>query len=293
MKLELLKSLTLPDFLSGSSIAFYEGKLFLIGDDANHILVLNEHYQKVGIIQLFNFPGNRILKPEKADLESSTLITLAGQVYLLVLGSTSLKQRTIGFLIPLQDTENFAEFKFEGFVSRLKTHGIDEVNIEGATLIGDHMILSNRGNSAHPTNKIIVTEMEFWHRQAEVSIEVAELNLSQSGSEVLGVSGLCYESSNDILLLTLSSELTSNAYDDGLIGDSYIGWINNASTKIKTTRIALEGMIKLSEVDMELKGEKVEGLCVEQVKDNELIFHLVSDDDQGESKLFKVRMSGY
>jgi hypothetical protein len=46
-KTEFLSSLLLTDFPSGSSINYYDGKLFLVGDDANDILILDTDYKKI------------------------------------------------------------------------------------------------------------------------------------------------------------------------------------------------------------------------------------------------------
>ncbi len=290
-KLKLLKALTLPDFPSGSSINFYDGKLFLIGDDASHILVLDVNYQKVDAIHLFDSSAKRISKPEKADFETSTVLVLDGKDYLLVLGSGSRKNRMSLILVNLKKEWGFESFNYREFIKRIKEAGIEEVNIECATVIGDHFLLGNRGNTENPKNLVIVTDIDFWQRQNEVPIAIAELELTVNSTTFIGISELCYAESQDILLFTLSTELTGNSYEDGTIGDSYIGWINSASQKINEHKLKLDGMINLLEVDPEFTGEKVEGLCIEFVSGSECILHLISDNDQGQSKLFKVGMS--
>ena len=47
-------------------------------------------------------------------------------------------------------------------------------------------------------------------------------------------------------------------------------------------------MINLSDASNEFKNQKIEGICVERVSDDELLLHLISDNDNGESKLFKA-----
>jgi hypothetical protein len=88
----------------------------------------------------------------------------------------------------------------------------------------------------------------------------------------------------------MSSEATNNAYDDGVIGDSYIGWVNGINQKLQQPDIMLDGLINLSEVSAAFKGEKIEGLCIESANGDELILHLIADNDQGESRLFNVRL---
>jgi len=70
--IQLLKFLLLVDFPSGSSINYYDNKLYLVGDDATHILILDNDYRKVDSIKLFDNLEKRISKSQKTDLEAST-----------------------------------------------------------------------------------------------------------------------------------------------------------------------------------------------------------------------------
>jgi hypothetical protein len=290
-KLELLKSLLLPDFPSGSSINFHGGKFYLIGDDARTILMLDEKYQDIGSLHLFDNPDKRIPKPKKPDFETSVVMRMEGKDYLLVLGSASLEKRVKLILVPLdQAGEKLETFQYEEFASRVRATGISELNIEGCTLIGNRLVLSNRGNEAHPKNHLITTTKDFWQQQQRVVITVSEVALSVSGTSFLGISELCYAESRDLLLLTCTSEMTSNAYDDGLIGDSCLGWIEGFAHKINTPQLKLDGMINLVDLSEEFKGEKIEGICIETVESDGFIVHLISDNDQGQSKLFKIKI---
>jgi hypothetical protein len=290
-KLELLKSLLLPDFPSGSSINFHAGKFYIIGDDACNILILDERYQQVDALHLFDHPERRIPKPKKPDFETSAVMRIEGQDHLLVLGSASLEKRARLILVPLDQTGNgFKTFQYEEFAARLKSMGIAEINIEGCSLVGNHLVLSNRGNETHPINHLITTTRNFWQFQSEAFISVSEASLPASGTGFLGISELCYVESSDLLLLACTSELTGNAYDDGMIGDSYIGWVAGISRHINTPQFKLDGMINLVDWSEEFKGEKIEGICVESVERDGITAHLISDNDQGQSKLFKIKI---
>jgi hypothetical protein len=50
-------------------------------------------------------------------------------------------------------------------------------------------------------------------------------------------------------------------------------------------------MISLADVDPVFKKEKIEGVCVESVSGTGITLHLISDNDAGESRLFKIKMS--
>ena len=150
------------------------------------------------------------------------------------------------------------------------------------------MILANRGNRNDPNNYLIITGEDFWSQQKEAALRIVPIELTGSHSEFLGISELFYVESKDMILFTFTSEGTNNAYDDGVIGGSYIGWMKNVAAKLKQAKLRLDGMINLSDASNEFKNQKIEGICVERVGDDELLLHLISDNDNGETKLFKA-----
>lgn len=290
----LIKSLLLADFPSGSSISYHDGRFYLVGDDASKVAVLDHHYRQVNAIGLFDHPGKRISKAKKADFETAVVIDVDHKAHLLAIGSASRREREKGMLIPLASADSHqaapSTIDLAVFTERLKTSGIKEVNIEGAAVIGDQIVLANRGNHTYPENHLIITEKDYWLRQEDAHISVLPLTLPPSEKGFTGISELCYVPSSNSLLFTLSSEATANAYDDGVIGDSYIGWASGISGKLKQPALVLDGIINLSETDAAFKGEKIEGICLERADGKELLLHLVADNDQGESRLFNVKM---
>jgi uncharacterized protein DUF6929 len=294
--LELIKSLLVADFPSGSSINYYDGKLYVIGDDANNMLVLDNNYQQVDSFRLFDFPEKRIPKKQKADFETSTVMNVNGANYLLILGSASREERKKGILIPLLNTGSDGNkdyvpvFYNATFFDQLKATGIEDVNVEGSAIIGDYLVLGNRGNTANPQNHLIFTRNLFVNTENEVTLSVSKLIQPAKLPGFAGVSELCYVASKDLLFFTFSSEITSNSYDDGTIGNSYIGWISDVTNKMHFPELVLDEIIDLPAIHKDFENEKIEGICVEAVHDNELIIHLVSDNDGGESKLFNVKV---
>jgi len=292
----LLRSVLLTDFPSGSSINYYNGKLYLIGDDANNLLVLDNSYQQVDSIPLFDFPVKRIPKSQKADFETSTLIEVDGVMKILILGSASREERKKAILLPIMNPDPdknkpFLPFFYNApFFEQLRARDIEEINIEGATTIGDNLILGNRGNTANPKNHLILINNVFSKTQSKAVFFVSKLVQPVQLPGFAGVSELCYIESKDILLFTFSSETTTNSYDDGAIGNSYLGWIYDATHKLQYPELILDEIINLPDIDKDFENEKIEGICVEAVNGNELILHLVSDNDGGESKLFNVKV---
>ncbi|HTF19280.1 MAG TPA: hypothetical protein VK658_14460, partial [Chryseolinea sp.] len=136
-----------------------------------------------------------------------------------------------------------------------------------------------------------ITEVDFWERQASALLKIVPVKIPVVADDAPSVSELCYVDKLDMLLMVLSSEHTSNAYDDGIIGNSYIGWIENITGKMQAPILTIDQIVSLTSVHRDFNNEKVEGLCVETVNGMELTLHLVSDNDNGESKLFKIGMT--
>lgn len=291
---ELLSSFLLPDFPSGSSINYHNGKLILIGDDANTIVVLGTDYEKIDEKKLYDFREKRIPKAVKTDLEASAFATVNGTDYLLIFGSASTELRKRVILIPLLasglDMPRMRSVNDEAFINRLLANGISEVNIEGATTMGDHLLLSNRGNQKNTTNHFIITDIGFWDKPMDAAIRILPIHIAEVLNEVPGVSEVCYIAAFDLLLLTFSSELTGNAYDDGAIGSSYIGVARMVSQKVNEPFLLVDSITNLATIHAAFKNEKIEGICVESISGNMVTLHLISDNDRGQSKLFKLKM---
>lgn len=294
-RFRLLKTHRLEDFPSGSALAFRNGRLYVVGDDATCILILDTDFQKVDTIPLFDHPDKRIPKAGKTDFEACTLLTVDGTEQLLLVGSAATEIRQKVCLIPFQDgmpelvirKDSFHDNK--AFIRRLPGREIPEVNIEGVCTIGESLLLGNRGNLTHPTNHLIVTDPNFWQHPEEAPMKVLSMILPvRNATEPLGVSELCYLTETDVLLLTLTSESTTNAYDDGTIGDSYLGWVSHASRQLDGTTLIVDQMVNLSDVDAAFQGNKIEGICVASVSSSQALLHLVADNDAGDSRLFTL-----
>jgi hypothetical protein len=295
-EVEVLNTVLLQDFPSGSSINFHEGRLFLVGDDATHILILDANYQRLESIHLFDHTEKRIPKIDKTDLEGSAIVTINGIHNLLIVGSASRKNRKRIIVVPFSGSgldfkaPTHLFIKTKTFVKRIKNIGIDEVNLEGVCVLNGDLILGNRGHRRSQNNHLIITNEDFWNHQEDAKLEVRKLTLPHNTAELLGLSELCYIASMDLLLVTLTSEDTNNAFDDGAIGNSFLGWVTNAGSKINAEAIPIEEILDLSTVAPALAQQKIEGICVESLHGRDAILHLIADNDTGESRLFKIKI---
>ncbi len=289
-KIQLLKSSLIPYFPSGSSIEIFDDVLYIIGDDASEILLLDKNYNNLNKVE--NKPVvERISKDEKIDLEASTIIEREGKPVLLIVGSGSKENREKVVLLPLPYSNNALPDTISNsvFIKQLKEKGIDEVNIEGVAATKENIIFVNRANLKNKINQLVFTSSTFPDTSGSLQITIRKLVLPVKNI-IAGISGLAYDATNDVLLFTASTEETPNAYDDGEIGDSYIGYIKNISAQNKD-EITADGFINLTEENKSFKGEKIESVCIESVAGSNYVLHLVSDNDKGATRVFKISFS--
>jgi hypothetical protein len=288
MKLKLLDETTLNDFPSGSGIEFFEEMLYVAGDDAKDLLLMNKRWKEKERISLFSSSEERIAKKEKADLEGTAIILLEGIPHLLVIGSGSREPRNKAVLLNLS-TKQLITIDLSVFYTRLQTSGLTDLNIEGVTMANKYLVLANRGNKKNPSNHLIVTDPLFWQQQETATMQLHLVNFNQYEGNI-GLSGLCYSPHHEQLLFTTSMEDTDNSYDDGEIGKSYLGIIDNIDRKLgrPNERLKVSELIDLPGTDKRFKGYKIESLCIQREKDHSMKLHLVADNDTGKSHLFKI-----
>lgn len=279
----------LNDYPSASGIEYLNDRIYVIGDDANILLVLDTALNITDSIRLFSFPGKRIPKEIKPDLES---MTIAPDGRLLLFGSGSSSLRNSGWLIN-PESKRKDSIGLDTFYQRLSAYFIYVKNIEGITALQESYVLSNRGNKAFKKNYLIFTGNNFRDHQAEAKINTALVNFNSNSNDSLfsGISGMTYSSQTDALILTFSTEDTRNAIDDGSIGKSYLGIINSISAKKKENTIRPDKIIDLTEIDPRFKDHKIESVCIMNETQTQLCLLLAADNDNGSSTLFKLTVN--
>ncbi len=278
----------LNDYPSGSGLAFLGNRLYVIGDDAADLLVMDTQFHATDSINIFSASQKRISKDIKADLESIALIKQNKAPAFLLPGSGSLPPyRNVCWIIDSAGKEK-RQYALDTFYSRIKNEGIPDLNIEGVTTLPFGMMLASRGNKSFPKNYLILTPYRFWEKQESAGIDLIKVGANTDSSFFNGISGIDYSYITDQLFITVSTENTSNSYDDGAIGKSYLWIINDISSKRRWSAINPDRIIDLEELDNRFKGNKVESICIitDTKKQKELV--LVADDDKGGTVLFKM-----
>jgi hypothetical protein len=279
---------SLPDYPSGSGLAFHNGHIYLMGDDATRMLITDTLFNVLDSVVIFEPVEKRIAKDKKPDIEAMTLINKDKTPLLLMLGSGSLSPNRDTCIIIDPKTKEKKHYSLAIFYDRLKAAGIRDLNIEGVTSLPGGIAMVSRGNKSFPRNNLILTSDKFWENQETAIFKLIRTGANSDTSSFSGISGMDYSYRTDQLLLTVSTEDTNNSYDDGAIGKSYLWIINNISSKKDLEGINPEKIIDLEEIDPRFKGQKIESVCIiaEDKDKRELV--LTADDDKGGTVLFRV-----
>ena len=274
----------IDNYPSASGIEYLNNQYYVIGDDANNLLILDSSLNTIDSINLYSFKEKRIPKLVKADLEA---ITSTNDNKLLLVGSGSSPNRNVAWLIdPVSKQKD--SIPLDTFYQRLKANGIEEINIEGICTIPGSIILSNRGSKGYPKNQLILTADKFWQDQTNAPISVIRAGASADSNLFNGISGISYAKKSDRLLLTVSTEDTRNTMDDGAIGKSYLWIVENISAKKKWKAINPNKVFDLENMDAKFKAQKIESVCITKETSNFLHLALAADNDDGSSSIFKL-----
>ena len=289
MRVELTAFKELPEFPSGSGIEFFDDKVYLVGDDAHDILVMNRKWKPRDLITLFDPSEDRILKSQKANPKTSTLIFINKKPHLFIPGSGLGELNNNGILLNLLSKETLM-FDAGVFYDRVRKAGLPELNIEGAALVHDYLILSNRGSSS-AVNHLIITSVDFYKKQQDIAFQLVKLEPEQN-KEGVYVSGIAYSDKHETLLLAMSVEEPLDSADESFVDESSLGFIENFYRKIgrEKGRMKINALVDLTDADERFKGHKIESLCIQSEKDHSMKIHLTSGSKEGVTYLFKAQI---
>lgn len=295
-----LKTLTLaqpsqsnrPAHLSAASGLVQVGPwLYVVADDELHLGQFRLEGKASGQLHRC-FAGElpqdvEARKAEKPDVEVLTLLPpLHGFKHptLLALGSGSKKNRHRGALISLTDTGDIAQpamiIELENFYDFLKEE-IGKLNIEGAAVAQDHILLFQRGNKKNNLNASIRIELDDFydvllkpHKKHRPHLHITPYELGHIDQIPLCFTDATALGNGDIVF-TASAENTSDSYLDGTCMGSSIGVINRTGD-----------LVLLEPVD---RTVKLEGIEASEVRDNiELLLVTDADDATQPAQLYSA-----
>ena len=280
---ELLQTTLLPHYPSASSLALVGDRLYVIGDDAPWLLVLDRDHRPVDSLRLFASTTARIPKPIKADLETSAFISIHDTGYLYAISSFSTPVRNR--VLCLATGNDSHPRLISNHSASFRLPAVSQLNIEGATFVQDRLVLSNRANTTNTVNQLLVTRLVNGMPDTSTIISVTLPGITTTA----GISGLHYVAENDLLLFSASTEDTPNAYTDGPVGESYIGHIKAFSSRWHSDRLTADTLIALGPCLGQSLPQKIESITAGPLQGNTLEIHLAADNDNGQSILYKMR----
>jgi hypothetical protein len=256
--------------------------LWLLADNVDGLYQLDLNTFEISPRLALNPNGDfaEIPKAHKSDFEASAWVD--GQLW--IFGSGSGSGAGSGALAAIRnrlvkvdlDGQTFEIGNLSPVYSQIAAKGL-ELNIEGAAAFGGGLLLANRGHLGQPVNTLIRV-------QAEQVMGLQRLDLP---TEIFaGISALEYEAESDRLWFTATTELTGSVYEDGQIGDSYLGVIENYAQLATESELKPSHWFNLSQLDARFVGHKIEGLALAPGK-----LYLGSDNDGAAPSLFVLQRS--
>jgi hypothetical protein len=306
--LTLLRHLTLrkpssadrPLHLSAASGLVTAGDYFyMVADDENHLGVFSRYNMEAPgeLVRVFDgkLPdGKKERKKVKPDLEALTLLPpqpTYPQGALLAIGSGSKDNRQKAVFLALDaDGKTQGEPQIIDFTPLYQALGktFTDLNIEGAFVKDQHLILLQRGNKGENTySAIIHTDLSVLQQAIFDNAPLANTALQTITridiGEAQGVPLAFTDATllpNGSWLFTAAAEATKDSYNDGEVVATALGVANSAGQI--TQLYELEAAYKVEGITATVKGD-----CVE--------FYMVTDADDPEipALLLQGELSGY
>lgn len=286
-----------------------DGMIYIVGDDSPFLFCLDPYLNQKAKVELY-FPDKmeegRIPKKKKADLESICKFKINGYWHLLLIGSGSKgSERDTAFLVKLPTPYNRKHIVWEKdlteFYNFLRSH--DEIvsngklNLEGSATSKDFLVLYNRGNK-NGNNAALYFELNEFvefiqgHTEGVPFPHVSTFNLPDYNSVNAGFSGACIF--EDKLFFTASVEDTVDAYEDGPVSCSYLGWkevfpFDTIRGNFKDPGSDIKDTCLIMKDEKPFVG-KVESVSVYEKDQDKYIALAVTDSDDGYSEILMIEI---
>jgi len=293
VKITLLHNQHVNTISSASVIERIHNKLLVAGDDSNYIFILNTEFQLLYQIAIANFTtneNNRIDKNIKHDIEAGFLFENNRQIYLCLLGSGSRSNRTHAYILLIDEHINYyftLDFSklYDAILLQLPKY--NELNIEGAAIVNNDLILVQRGNLKqnnfiiifHNFNVEILLNKDI-EPLSRLHFNVIEITPLYINGAIAGITGVSFIKEKNWLLFTAAAEYTMDVYRDGVIAGAQLFYIDMNITDLATWQ--------LQPIDY-LFEYKIESICY-QIINEEIILFLVADNDNGSSHFYKMKL---
>jgi hypothetical protein len=297
MKVTCTHEQVLEGLPSASAIEFVGESLVIFGDDARSLYMLDRDRRVVQVVPLPGIaPGDgRIPKLEKPDIEAALVYSSPGETHVIALGSGSRGTvRDGGFHVRIDARRTIRVEKLAlgplyhnlRQAPEIGPHGV--LNIEGAAITDDHVILAQRaaGHSGNYLIRFERTAFISWleHNAPPPAAEFFPVNLPDVNGVEAGLTGLAFSSMHHKLFFTAAVEDRDDPVLDGPVLGSFVGSFSWPAGKLPTLEYcaAPENLCAT---------RKLESICLLEENSGGAHALAVADDDMGSSQLVDLYIS--
>lgn len=253
-----------PWLSAASGLVCMGDTLCVVADDEHHLALFNHEDNSPGTL-LRLLPGDlpRKKKKRKAVKPDFEILFALPDGRLCALGSGSTEKRMRGAIIDLEDesvTLRDLTPIFEALVPL-----VAEINLEGAVVRGDRLLLFNRGNMANPETCIFEAALAAITGEVTAEIRLVKtLALPKIDGVPLTVTDAC-ALKDGRLLLSAVAEVTDDSYADGdILGAATV--MLDAGLDVLAIE-PLEPVLKVEGISARETGAGIELLCVSDADD--------------------------
>ncbi|RDC64888.1 DUF6929 family protein [Adhaeribacter pallidiroseus] len=302
MKATFIRQKVLANLPSGSGMEVIDHQLFVIGDDSPLLYQLQadtwEQRATYPLFQTNYFATGRIPKPLKPDLECLASLNFKNNTYLLAFGSGSTAIRHTCYQIQLSSAPEKSPViqaislpsLYEALQTDVAVTAGGILNLEAAAASPEHLYLLQRSVSNGPDALLIFALPAFMAYLQQPTgpvpaYTVIRFQLPTIDGFKAGFSGASYF--DDKIFITASVENTDNAYLDGEVLGSFIGYIpvlQASHPKVHTTR--------LQDRSGQFYPGKVESISIIRKSGNhQYRAFAITDNDNGQSELLELELT--
>jgi hypothetical protein len=291
MKVSCTQEQDLAPIPSASAIEVASDSLIIFGDDARSLYVLDRARQLAQIVPLPGIsPGqSRLPKHQKPDIESALVYSSDSETHVIAFGSgSSGTARDGGFHVRIDAMRNIRieELALGALYNNLRQAPeigrLGVLNIEGATMTDDHVILAQRaaGNSGNYLMRFECDGFINWleHNSPPPVAEFIPVNLDSVSGVEAGLTGLAFSPVHRRLFFTAAVEDRNDPVQDGPVLGSFIGSFSWPAHQ--------QPALQCCEAPENLPARrKLESICLLQENPDGVQALAVADDDMGSSQL--------
>ncbi|MBK0369068.1 DUF6929 family protein [Flavobacterium agrisoli] len=259
---------------AASGLFYQDNSLYMIGDNSGFLYEYSINSKELNKYPLIENPLESTPKKEKSDLESLTCFK--DTLFVFGSGSTPNRNKMIAFDLPskkkIQNNDLTYLYALMQQFSEIKP---EDFNIEGAIFEGENWYLFNRGNGLSNKNTI------FTIHATDLSKELAIVATPYKLPKIKGIRASFTDAVlvEDAIYFLATVENTKSTYLDGEILGSFIGKMDVAEMKIRSTQ-------KIS------NSQKFEGITLYEKNKDHISFLLCEDKDDNlqESTIYKLNL---